>query len=620
MRKTGIKSISQPRLSQPSLDFILCTSQLGFRPNSPKPLTLIAPENRQRDLPQRVAFYIQAIGERLARDSDKPSQWSDKVYRWPYDLLKGRILPGEQNYRSRNKHPLYKGWLKRIRSRWGTFWQADFSDFRTPGIYQIETQYQFTTPFVIEDRPYERLLRGYLIYLYSQRSGFDVPGIRPATHLDDAVLDRTGRQISAAAAWYNAGDMRKWMAFIQGNLDALCHIYCCGHKGLRNTALDEIKWGNGLFHNMISRQGQVYEDIGGGTIKPPFKYEDGWWCENHPGCIADGSGNRLTDNVPRSGDERTVRTTYNPWCQFEFVRTQALISNILPESLAAKCLALARRAWRYAQERRHDDRTLFVAAELHASLELFVATGNFPSVSRIAAIAEELLSRQDKGGRGLSHYFLEHNARDGFRSLGFACAPPMALLRLCELKPKGLGKLNARAADAVRLYIERFLLKDAASNPFAVTPYGVFINPPNPRLQLFRDAGRGRWVRTFIHPFNEQEMVHPCGGAFMHHAYLLARAAKLFSEKSWRDAAERLLQWMTGHNTVGLCLFTGVGFRHPVPFSACNVKIPEACISAWIGRPDDTPYMETSNAVEWNTQEIWDVVYAHAVGAIAFLQ
>jgi hypothetical protein len=34
---------------------------------------------------------------------------------------------------------------------------------------------------------------------------------------------------------------------------------------------------------------------------------------------------------------------------------------------------------------------------------------------------------------------------------------------------------------------------------------------------------------------------------------------------------------------------------------------------------DDTPYLETSNAVEWSTQEIWDVPFFYAVGAIAYL-
>jgi hypothetical protein len=38
-----------------------------------------------------------------------------------------------------------------------------------------------------------------------------------------------------------------------------------------------------------------------------------------------------------------------------------------------------------------------------------------------------------------------------------------------------------------------------------------------------------------------------------------------------------------------------------------------------IGRPDDTPYLEESFAIEWNTLEHWDVPYAHTINAIAWL-
>ncbi len=604
--------MTQPR------DFILATSQLGFRPDSPKPLTLIPPDN-PKDLPDRIPFYVQHVADRIVRDIEKPKFWSDKTFRWPYDPLSGRFVHPVRIYRGFRDKYFYKGALVKKTSRWGTFWQGDFSQFKTPGIYQIETEYQLTTPFMIDARPYERLLRGFLVYLYSQRSGFDVPGIRPAMHLDDAVLDKDGAQIKAAGGWYDAGDLRKWMAFTQANLEALCHIHNTAHPAFQTRALDEIKWGNRLFHNMIAKNGQVYEDVGGGTIKPPFKYEDGWWFENHPGCLGDNSGCRQTDNIPNSGDERTVRTIYNPLCQLEFVRNQALISTILPRTHAAKCLKLAKRAWSYGQNHNADRRTLFVAAELAAALQLFASDSDAVSLSRIGQLAEELLSRQDTGSGGLSHYFLEQNARDGYRSFAFAATPPLALLRLCELNIPSLKSLTQKAKTAVRLYIENYLLADAKSNPFAVTPYGLYINPPHHDLQLFRDAGRGRGVRTFIHPFNHQDIIHPCGAVYTNHAHLLARAGNLFAEKSWRDAAEMLLHWHLGHNTVGLCLFTGVGFRHPVPFSIYNYKIPEACISGWIGRPDDSPYMETSNAVEWNSQEIWDVVYQHAVAAIANL-
>jgi hypothetical protein len=53
--------------------------------------------------------------------------------------------------------------------------------------------------------------------------------------------------------------------------------------------------------------------------------------------------------------------------------------------------------------------------------------------------------------------------------------------------------------------------------------------------------------------------------------------------------------------------------------SFVNYRIPDATIDGFVGRLDDTPYMETSNAVEWNTQEVWGVPFYHAIGAVTYL-
>lgn len=39
----------------------------------------------------------------------------------------------------------------------------------------------------------------------------------------------------------------------------------------------------------------------------------------------------------------------------------------------------------------------------------------------------------------------------------------------------------------------------------------------------------------------------------------------------------------------------------------------------FISRPNDTPYLEESFAIEWNTLKHWDVPYAHAINVIAWL-
>jgi hypothetical protein len=89
--------------------------------------------------------------------------------------------------------------------------------------------------------------------------------------------------------------------------------------------------------------------------------------------------------------------------------------------------------------------------------------------------------------------------------------------------------------------------------------------------------------------------------------------------KNWQNHAEKMLNWSLGNNPFGLCLFTGVGFKHPVPASFMNYKIPSAAVVGFLGTTDDKPYIETSNIIEWSTQETWDVPYYYAIGLISYL-
>jgi hypothetical protein len=72
-------------------ELVLATSQLGFKPDSPKTLTLVAPE--EATLPDRIPFYIHQAGYSLPRDQKKPGLWADawlnyggdKCWVWPED-------------------------------------------------------------------------------------------------------------------------------------------------------------------------------------------------------------------------------------------------------------------------------------------------------------------------------------------------------------------------------------------------------------------------------------------------------------------------------------------------------------------------------------------------------
>jgi hypothetical protein len=598
----------------------LSLSHLGYLPRSPKLLTLLASEGS--GIPDSIPFYIRQNCLRMKRDFVEESGFSAR-FPAPYDLLRGKLVAES------GTPVLYQGELKKQLTRWGAMWQADFTRFDCPGSYQIETDGQISFPFAIRDRVYDRILSGYLTFLRAQRCGCAVFGVHDACHLDDGVLDRDGSAWPAAGGWHDAGDFRKWLAFTLYHVEGLLTMRETLGEDLERggipagALLEEVSWGNLYFHRMINSDGQVYEDVAGGAAPEgsDLTYENNWWFENHPGCYGDASDNRWTDNIPNSGDERKVRTTFNPLVQWAFVHVQARASRHLTEPLSHTCLRLARLAAAFAGRQDYSRRTLFVAAELRGKLELLAAGDESVNRNEIVATAQELLQRQVSVRDALSGYFTEAGESDGYRSIAFASDPALALLRFWELRSL---IADASAADlaqrAVFAYIENYLLADSASNPFGLTPYGIYFDPPHLDRQAFRDAGNGRGVRTFMHPFNAQGIAHGTSSVLMSHAHLLARAAALFNQDAWRAASERLLHWCIGHNTLNRSLFSGIGYRQPVGYSYRIPQLPEAMFTGFIGRPDDSPYLEQSTAIEWNTLEYWSVPFLHAAQAACWLR
>jgi hypothetical protein len=598
----------------------LSLSHLGYLPESTKILTLL-PEDKQ-GLPERIPFYIRQNCLRMARDVP-PAEGFGARFPSPYDLMRGKLTLGD------GVEPFYRGELAKVSSNWGTIWQADFSGFTTPGSYQVETDGAISPPFAIRERIYDRIILGYLTFLRSQRCGAAVFGVHDACHLDDGIVDVDGTPLQATGGWHDAGDFRKWMAFTLYHVEALLTLHERLGRDLErggidpNSVLDELAWGNLFFHRMISADGQVYEDVAGGSspLGSKLTYERDWWFENHPGCFGDASDNRWTDNIPGSGDERRIRTTFNPLVQWAFVHVQARASRFLPSGQAEVCLELARRAAAYARRRGHDGRTLFLAAELRGNLELLAAGDAQVDHVEVTRLAHELMQRQANEAEGLSGYFTEAGATDGYRSIAFAADPALALLRLWELRSLLQdAEVAELARQSVVNYVERYLLADSAGNLFGLTPYGVYFDPPHPGRQQFRDAGNGRGVRTFIHPFNPQGIVHGTSSVLMGHAHLLARAARLLNQPRWARAAERLLHWCLGHNTLNRSLFSGIGYRQPVGYSYRIPQLPEAMMVGFIGRPDDSPYLEESTAIEWNTLEYWSMPFVHAAQAACWLR
>ena len=170
-----------------------------------------------------------------------------------------------------------------------------------------------------------------------------------------------------------------------------------------------------------------------------------------------------------------VRTSYNPLVQWSFICMPAQGAMHLPSAEAHECRAHAQRAIGYATEHTHDGRTLFLAAELRARLELLPRSAGSSEINRCIVLVQELGRRQVLKPRhlsSLSGYFVEDAAgSDAYRSIAFNAEPAFALLRVWELRVHfAFAALAEQARDAVMAYAEHYLLSDNTSNPFRLTP------------------------------------------------------------------------------------------------------------------------------------------------------
>jgi hypothetical protein len=103
----------------------LVTSQLGFREQGPKTVTLL-PALCDSALPGEIPFYVDRLLSRRKREQHLPKAWTGAFFDWPIDIAKGKYIGQDSDVSA------YRGTLKKITTRWGIFWQGDFTAFVQP--------------------------------------------------------------------------------------------------------------------------------------------------------------------------------------------------------------------------------------------------------------------------------------------------------------------------------------------------------------------------------------------------------------------------------------------------------------------------------------------------------
>ncbi len=524
-----------------------------------------------------------------------------------------------------NWKTIFTGSLERQITDMGTFLVGDFSELTIPGIYRAIIP-GFDSPsyiFQVSDGAYALAPHLFFDFVHLWRSGdFDHP-YRGKTHLDDGIRADNGKEHILRGGWYDAGDLRKWMT--HSNLPVLGFLDFAKRKEFAGTSLikddfsendwiTESAWAIRFILSMQDPEtGMFFEEIGGGGEARRQAHMT-WWYENHSGCYADNSQNYFTDNIKGSGDERKIRTSYNPLIQYISIAilckfAQAIVSD--KPDLAERCLDSANRAYEFVEKVRNTD-----------PLHQWTSVRAWRLSSQMSLFAFKLCQKEDlfRSFEELTECFIDElgffsmgkNDSTPYRGIIHSAQPVLALCEWLVLFPSSLASDKCRTL--LNWILEQYVLPLTKTNPFGIIPYGLYTGKET-KGDLFRNWKNGYYYRFFMPEHAEQKINHGLAGHWTQWAHALSFCAQVLSRPELKDIAWDQLYWLFGGNPLEVCMVSGMGYNNPMPHSRFFGAVPGGFMGGPRGNADDEIRVDLNRRAEWNSTEYWNYPLANTLQA-----
>ncbi|MBD5219636.1 MAG: glycosyl hydrolase family 9 [Bacteroidales bacterium] len=506
----------------------------------------------------------------------------------------------------------------------GTFGVIDFSAITEPGTYTLQGDGLETRPFSIgTDDMWDPSRWKVLNYIFSQRCGYDVPGIHSTCHTDLRSV-HGDLSIPYCGGWHDAGDLSQQTLQTAEVAHALFEAYNAARDRnpiLAARLLEEARWG--LDFALRNRYGDGYRASSMGLLI---------W----------------QDGIHGSGDDiHTVRVQNVSYDNYLYAALGAYAAQSLADSdpmLAQHLIKVAEEDFAFAEETfaqkgyggfiKEYEHTFNTSPSQHhatvswAASKLYQATGN-EKYARIAADnMDYVLACQhtdavggkpglagffyrDKDRRSIVHFI--HQSRDQLYM--------QALAELCRTQPDNSDK--AKWENAMRLYGNYLKELMAYTAPYGMVPSGVYADneyedrdgffalhlfPPSNAAELFAEqlqqgekVGDHHYVKRFpvwFNVFNGNCAVHTSTGK------AAAILANYFGDDELRDIAREQLYWVVGKNPFAQSLIFGEGHRFPQMNSfSCGEMTGEMPVGIrTIGNTDEPYWPQINNACY---KEVW---------------
>lgn len=505
------------------------------------------------------------------------------------------------------------------------FVQLDFTNFNTPGYYTLKIDNLISRPFAIGEAAYLATAWRTLNFFYSERCGYDQPGIHQVCHQDVTCVHPDGRRIAANGGWHDAADLTQGVGnTARGGMAMLELAKAVENKDkkLYQRLLEEARWG--LNWTMQTRFGDGYRD--GGLIV-------GIWTDNIMGTKDDmetKASNNPSDNfiaasycamaVPLYLNEDAV---FARWCRNSAIEDFKFANDLLGMSVTSKNEVEA-----YAQA-------------MVAAMYLYRLTKEQSYLDwaiQYAHIVMDCQQIERRSDWSLSLHGFFYDSREKKRILEYFHRSNEAFM------VQGLSMLltdaptNADAGEwkkSCQAYAD--YLHDIATiiAPYGILPAAVYeVN--NADFAGIYHEGEKIGLPS-MEEYNAQvKNGLPLGGNFYlrrfpvayqfrgFHAVLMGKAkaafilADLLKDKELKNIATRQLEYIVGYNPFAMSTIYGDGYDYPPLYGAYAGNVVGAVpVGIETFENEDAPYMPMQ--VNATYKEIWTNTTAGVLMLVANL-
>jgi hypothetical protein len=499
----------------------------------------------------------------------------------------------------------------------------DFSPLEIPGQYTIHIDNLASKPFAIGDDAYLSTAWRTLNFFYSERCGYDLPGIHQECHQDVFCMHPDGRTISVAGGWHDAGDMTQGIGnTAEAGIAMLELAEAIKNKDqlLYERLLEEARWG--LNWIMRTRFGDGYRQ--GGLII-------GIWTKNIRGDKDDMQS--MARNVP---SDNLIAASYCAMAASHF--------KTIDPVFARWCFICAVEDFQFAIDKINDP--AYQSAELSAlatvtAMRLHHMTNDTNYLDWAVKFARTVMACQQVERK--EHW------RIPLRGFFYETTEKLRILAYYHqskehLMVQGLAMLLTTASNHVDapLWKEACLaysdyLRDIAPvmQPYGILPSAVYELDNTDYSNLYHEGARvglpsmeeyNAQVKNGIqlsatHYLRRFPVAYQFRGF---HAVIMGKAkaafilSRLFNDVALKDIATRQLEYIIGYNPFAMSTIYGDGYDYPPLYGAYAGDVVGAVpVGIETFENDDEPYFPMQNNCTY--KEIWTHTTARVMWLVAEL-